>query len=364
APACSRPHHPGHDRLGPADLRGAAAHREAGADPRLAGHLRLPRHRADTGRRLAGASGPAPLDGHPAGLPRRCGVDRRRDLRRRAPDRRRGEPVHPGAAAVRPAGRGGRGKDRPAGRAVQPRRGHRAEPGTPAGGSPKRRSTGAGRHPELRQHRLRHGDDLRPHLPDGARGAQDDGRRPEAGGRPPPHLHPAGGGRLRQGGHGIHGRQPRDQRHRRGVHVHLPDHHRRALRRGARSVGRHGRPHPDGRCDARCDPHRRRRLPHVDPPGHRHPDLLRRLPAAREPPAAADRHVPHGEPQPADGARQRAHRRGGVRHRRGTARHPDRRDGAGGRTERLRRAQGRVQGHPFDRHRPDPGGHPARRRGL
>ena len=65
--------------------------------------------------------------------------------------------------------------------------------------------------------------------------------------RAPSGTGPAGGRRLRQGGHRLHDRQPADQRHRRDGHLRGAVDHGRALPGGRRPVRRLRRPDPAGR---------------------------------------------------------------------------------------------------------------------
>ena len=100
--------------------------------------------------------------------------------------------------------------------------------------------------------------------------------------------------------------QPRDQPHR-GRHVDgRPPRARRPVRGRARARRRDPRPDPARRRHDRRDHRQRRRLPPLDDGRDRARDLLRPLPAAREPRAAAARLRSHGAAVAVDRARRRA----------------------------------------------------------
>ena len=89
-------------------------------------------------------------------------------------------------------------------------------------------------------------DDLRPLLPDGAGGAQDDRDHAEPPVAPAPRPGPPRRHRLREVRHRLHLGQPADQRHLRSAHLHRPEGHGRAVRRPDLAVRGHRRPHPAG----------------------------------------------------------------------------------------------------------------------
>ena len=154
----------------------------------------------------------------------------------------------------------------------------------------------------------------------------------------------------------LHLRQPAHQRHLRRADLRRAQGRRRALRGADLAVRRDRGPDPARRRHARGDRRSRRRLRALRPRRHRRRRLLRALPTAREPPAAAADPLAHRRPQPADGPRGDPGRRRARRDPRRAARHPDRRHGPGGAARPVGQPARPPEG-PGDRGR---GGTPSR----
>ena len=123
-------------------------------------------------------------------------------------------------------------------------------------------------------------------------GAEDHRQQPGAAPRAPPAPGAARRLRLRPVDHRLHLRQPADQRHLRRSDLRRAQDRRRPVRRADLVVRRDRRPHPARRRDPRRGRRRRRGLRALGAGRHRDHRLLRRLPAAGEPPAAAARSSP------------------------------------------------------------------------